>query len=127
VIVRSPDGAEQMVRAGERWPIDCNSERSDVRPTRPSPDVVRTATPARSRVTRSSARSSDGLSSSSTLAIENDLFSGAVRAERAGDRGEALRLLERLMADYPASPLRESALVERTKLLSQTHEKGTQR
>ena len=125
VIVRSPDGAERIVRAGERWPIDCVGDRGEAGSARLTPNIARTVTPARSRVTRSSAPSSDRMPSSSTLAIENDMFSAAARAARAGDRSEALRLLERLIADYPASPLREGALVERAKLLSQTAEKGT--
>jgi len=56
----------------------------------------------------------------STLATENDLFGAALRAERAGDKREATQLLDLLLARFPASPLRESAAVERARLAGST-------
>jgi outer membrane protein assembly factor BamD (BamD/ComL family) len=52
-----------------------------------------------------------------TLAAQNDLFQEAMGYKRQGSAGLAVTRLERLIAEYPASPLRESATVERMKLL----------
>jgi TolA-binding protein len=54
--------------------------------------------------------------SASTLATQNDLFSAALKAGRAGDRKEAVELLNVLIARFPQSPLRQSAESARAKL-----------
>ena len=54
--------------------------------------------------------------SPSTLATENDLFSSALKAGSAGDRREAVELLDVLLARFPQSPLRQSAESARAKL-----------
>jgi ferric-dicitrate binding protein FerR (iron transport regulator) len=118
VMVRS-SGRESRVEAGRRWPSDC-AERPGLiareataipwtGPTRqvlPRATVVRAATPAGASV--------------STLATENDLFGAALKAERAGDEREATQLLDLLLARFPASPLRESAGVERARIAGST-------
>ena len=52
----------------------------------------------------------------SMLAVENDLFSSALDAGRAGDRREAVELLNVLLARFPNSPLKQSAESARAKL-----------
>ena len=53
----------------------------------------------------------------STLADENRLFKDAAEATRAGDTEGALRQLDRLLEQYPASPLAQTALVRKLRLL----------
>jgi ferric-dicitrate binding protein FerR (iron transport regulator) len=120
VMVRS-SGGESRVEAGRRWPSDCAERPGSIareeeaaavpwtEPTRqalPRATIVRAAAPAGASV--------------STLATENDLFGAALKAERAGDRREATQLLDLLLARFPASPLRESAGVERARLAGST-------
>ena len=62
------------------------------------------------------AESVSAFTSPSTLATENDLFSSALKAGRAGDRREAVELLNVLLARFPNSPLRQSAESARAKL-----------
>jgi len=54
----------------------------------------------------------------------NDLFAEAMDAKSKGDKARALSALQRLETLYPASPLAESATVERMKLLSSTNPKA---
>jgi len=56
-----------------------------------------------------------GRTSSSTLAKENELFAGAVRARQAGDDARAIKLLDQLLALYPRSPLAAAAKRERAR------------
>jgi hypothetical protein len=54
----------------------------------------------------------------SELAAQNDMFAAAVHAKRRGQGTQAVRIFERLTREYPSSPLAESAVVQRMKLLS---------
>jgi hypothetical protein len=54
----------------------------------------------------------------STLAKENQLFKDAAEASRAGDLALALQLLDRLLSEHPASPLAQTALVRKFRLLA---------
>jgi hypothetical protein len=54
----------------------------------------------------------------SELAEQNDLFAAAVRAKRQGRPGDAIRLFTQLIQQYPQSPLLESALAQRMKMLA---------
>jgi hypothetical protein len=54
----------------------------------------------------------------SELAAQNDMFAAAVHAKRRGQGSQAVRIFERLTREYPSSPLAESAVVQRMKLLS---------
>jgi hypothetical protein len=56
-------------------------------------------------------------SSLPSLADQNDLFAAAATARRRGDVRGALAALDRFLARYPASPLAESATVERMRTL----------
>jgi len=70
---------------------------------------------ASSTSTSSKSDSRQGVSVS-TLATENDLFSAALKAGRAGDRREAVELLDVLLSRFPNSPLKQSAESARAKL-----------
>jgi TolA-binding protein len=62
--------------------------------------------------------STAAVSSASLLADQNNLFAAAVRARNHGLGREAATLFERLIDEYPASPLAESAAAQRMKVLS---------
>jgi hypothetical protein len=113
VVVRSL-GREARVEASHHWPIGCSEETvPSVRPAPERATVSVKRTPAHaSSVTSEHAESAPP----STLAIENDLFSSALAAGRAGDRREAVELLNVLLARFPDSPLKQSAVSARAKL-----------
>jgi ferric-dicitrate binding protein FerR (iron transport regulator) len=56
----------------------------------------------------------------SVLAAQNDLFAAALRAKRRGRPNDAIKLFNTLVRKYPESPLLESALAQRMKLLAAT-------
>jgi ferric-dicitrate binding protein FerR (iron transport regulator) len=112
VTVRAPGGAEGRVAAGERWPADCSARPSVIE----SNSGHGAATEARALGVRAGPRPRSARPALSTLGTENDLFGQATRAERDGDSATALRLLDELIARYPASPLREAAVRERLRL-----------
>ena len=111
VVVRSL-GHEAKVEAGHHWPLGCPEQIASPASSAPERVSVKHA-PTRA----SSAR---GVSTErvapSTLATENDLFSAALKAGRAGDRREAIQLLDVLLARFPQSPLKQSAESARAKL-----------
>jgi len=55
----------------------------------------------------------------SDLAAQNDLFSAAVAARRAGQTGRALDLYQQLVDRFPESSLVEGALAARMRLLAE--------
>lgn len=85
---------------GESWPPPCAGQAD-----------------ARRRVVRPSR--------SSNLSEQNDLFSAAVAARKAGDSARALELFERLIAIYPRSSLVEGAMAARMRLLDTNAGRGT--
>jgi outer membrane protein assembly factor BamD (BamD/ComL family) len=46
------------------------------------------------------------------------MFASAVRAKRRGQGSQAIRIFERFTREYPNSPLTESAVAQRMKLLA---------
>jgi len=113
VVVRSL-GREARVEAGHNWPIGC--PEGTVPSVRSAPERA-TISVKRAPAHASSVRSEHAESAPpSTLAIENDLFSSALGAGRAGDRREAVELFNVLMARFPNSPLKQSAEAARAKL-----------
>ena len=113
VVVRSL-GNEIRVEAGQHWPLGCPERTSSL--VRSAPERA-TASVKRAAVRPSSARDESAASvPPSTLATENDLFSSALKAERMGDRREAVELLNVLLARFPQSPLKQSAESARAKL-----------
>jgi FecR-like protein len=114
VVVRSL-GREVRVEAGHQWPLGCPERTlSQMAPPQRANVAVKHA-PSRASST-SSKTASTPVISASTLATENDLFSSALKAGRAGDRREAVELLDVLLARFPNSPLKQSAQSARAKL-----------
>lgn len=113
VVVRSL-GHEARVEAGHHWPLGC-PERS-LSPMVPAP--ARAIVSVKHHPTRASSVNTTSAESisASTLATENDLFSSALKAGRAGDRREAVELLNVLIARFPNSPLKLSAESARAKM-----------
>jgi hypothetical protein len=95
-------GDLQRVSAGREWPAGCEA-RPATRPAR--------ARPQRAPV----------------LSEQNALFAAALRAKREDHPEEALRLFMSLLERYPQSPLVESALAQRMKLLAATDPDGAAR
>ena len=62
-------------------------------------------------------------SAGSTLGRENQLFSKAVNAARSGNVEQALSGFTSLLAEYPNSPLAQTALVRKFRLLDSTGRK----
>jgi ferric-dicitrate binding protein FerR (iron transport regulator) len=98
-------GSSVRVAAGEQWPGSCgrtaNAETLD---TSPSGGTVRHG-------------GGGAASIESTLGAQNNLFARAAAAKRRGDTRDAMALLDRFLAKYPTSPLAESVMVERMRLL----------
>ena len=114
VVVRSL-GHEARVEAGHHWPLGC-PERS-LSPMVPAPARAIVSVKHHPTTRASSVNTAPVESiSASTLATENDLFSSALNAGRAGDRREAVELLNVLIARFPNSPLKLSAESARAKM-----------
>ena len=111
VVVRETDGPDEVIRTGAHWPAGCAVVGAPV-PAQTSPHHTRSSTSP-----RPAGRAGEGDEPpASTLAEENNLFSRAARAARAGDRAAALSTLDELIRRYPSSPLRAAAIEERLKL-----------
>jgi hypothetical protein len=102
------DGREMRVTAGGSWPT-CEAPA-------PIASAHVEAPLARSPVAAPAVSAKP--TASSTLADQNDLFERAVAFERQGAKGSAVATFDRLLAEYPRSPLVESATVERMKVLA---------
>ncbi len=100
VAVRHAD-VETRVASGDAWPSDCS----------------RAATRARAELNTQSVPIPIGPSRSSTLAEQNNLFALALSAKARGDTRDALATLDRYLTIYRASPLTETVVVERMRLL----------
>jgi hypothetical protein len=127
---------DQEVRLlpGEEWPTGCAAPRpAPARPAarRPQPQVApdepvapREEAPpapepeAATPVAPARPQRAPVPQTPSMLAAQNDLFSAAVRAKRRGHAADAIRLFGTLVRKYPDSPLAESALAQRMKLLA---------
>jgi hypothetical protein len=114
--------AEVRVTAGQEWPSDCVAAR----PASPPPPTHRAglamapkanpAAPPRPAAPETSPPAE--APASSDLAEQNNAFARAVAMKRQGASKEALAAFEAFAARYPSSPLLESALVERMRLLA---------
>jgi hypothetical protein len=107
VVVVRHAGAEDRVALGEQWPLGC-------------PRTATATSTQAARATGNGAAMSSAPSTNSTLAEQNGLYAAAASAKRRGDLRGALAALDRFLASYPASPLAESAAVERMRLLQST-------
>jgi hypothetical protein len=101
VVVVRRAGAEVRVAAGEQWPTGCARAEATEPPATHKPKAARVTTEA----------------SSSTLNEQNDLYATALAAKSRGDVAGALDEFDRFLRTYPTSPLAESAMVERMRLL----------
>lgn len=114
VVVVHARGVDTSVTAGERWPRGCAP------PTAPASlaavDAKRPPAPPAAPLAAASPSSSSA-SPSSMLTEQNDLFAEAVAAKRRGSTAQAIATFERFLAKYPSSPLAESAMAERMRLL----------
>jgi hypothetical protein len=130
VVVRRPSGADE-VRTGEQWPPRCPalmgsptthvepqvpSQRASAQPRRPERSLA--AAHGASATSRVEDRSGAMRAARTELEAQNDLFEAAVRAERRGDAGQALKLLDRFVRSYPNAGLIESAYVRRMRVLA---------
>ncbi len=109
-------------RAAERPPMAAappDAELSDVKP-----EAVRADGPTASTgrgangSPRASAEQPASRTRTSSLAEENELLAHAKAATRQADYSGALAQLDRLLAQYPRSPLRHNASVERFRVLA---------
>jgi hypothetical protein len=110
-------GAFARLVAGDQWPSDCGRTANlgaggaaarlphDVAP--PVPPSGRSQRP----------QETAAAIAESTLRAQNNLFAQAVAVKRAGDNEGAIAILDRFLTKYPASPLTESVVVERMRLL----------
>lgn len=112
VVVVRARGVDTRVTAGERWPRGCTA------PSAPASlaaiDAKRTPAPPTAALASASPSTA---SPSSMLSEQNDLFAEAVAAKRRGATAQAIATFERFLAKYPSSPLAESAMAERMRLL----------
>jgi FecR protein len=118
-------GVTSAVHPGEVWPAGCDAAAPvpslaiHVAPlARRSPvstpvDRARSAAEAQEEA----APAQNPTKEASSIAQQNELFSVASSAHQRGDDARALRTFDQLIAHYPASPLAESAAVQRMHLL----------
>jgi ferric-dicitrate binding protein FerR (iron transport regulator) len=102
VVVVRHGGVERRVVAGEQWPGGCIptieiSAPMPAAPAAPWPQPV-----------------------VSSLGEQNDLFAEGIVAKHGRDPQAALSIFDRFLTTYPASPLAQSAAVERMRLLRTT-------
>jgi hypothetical protein len=123
VEVRSVGGTF-YVHPGEAWPAHCAVASLVASVAIQAPPTIRkspTVAPA-DRVRTADAQGAPSQAQAlakeaSSIAQQNELFAEASSAHRQGDNARALSAFEQLMARYPASPLAESAAVQRMHLL----------
>jgi hypothetical protein len=134
-------GVETSVPAGGAWPEGCDAQaprvarasaadRPRARAAHHVEPASRPAPPAEAPAPEAPAAASEPAvtiaplpppsAPASSLAAENDLFATAVRAKKEGRLAEAARLFGELTTAHPGSPLVESALVQRMKVLAVT-------
>jgi hypothetical protein len=145
VVTVRAGGRQTLVPAGGQWPTGCDvpaerAERLGRRSTvaarharhraeppsdHPEPwPSVQVVAPVVVAATKPSAANPattptmNPSASSSDLAAQNDLFAAAVRAKKEGQLADAARLFGKLVGEHPASPLLESATVQRMKVLA---------
>ena len=117
VVVVRHAGREDRVKAGEAWPPSCAEASTPPENTATPPAAASTArvpVPSPS----SAVASASSASSASKLAAANELAARAERASKNGDPRGAVVLFDRLLAEYPSSPIAESATVERMRALA---------
>jgi hypothetical protein len=94
-------GREVFLEPGGRWSSSSSPAPAPAPSAASTPSAVPTPAPRPIPPAKSS------------LAVESDLFRSAVSARHAGDARQAIRILDQLLASYPASPLAAEARAER--------------
>lgn len=119
VVVVRHRGIEERVVAGERWPRECAyvapppaSSASGVATIAPAID----ASPKKSIDKKPAAAASASVAASPMLAEQNAAYRVALDAKHRGDAAAAVAAFASFEAKYPASPLAESAMIERMRL-----------
>lgn len=103
-------GSVARVAAGEQWPTDCGRTLTvGARAIRAGATIAPTA--------HMPVASVGGSSAESTLGAQNNLFAQAVATKRGSDVAGAIDILDHFLTKYPTSPLTESVMVERMRLL----------
>lgn len=109
--------------AGDQWPSDCGRTAS-VAPGAAPGELggvpPRDATPMLPSGHSSRRGERAAAFAESTLRAQNNLFAQAVAVKRAGNSQAAIAILDRFLTRYPTSPLTESVIVERMRLLRST-------
>jgi len=123
----APPGIDAPLSPSSRAPEAHPSAapRATIAPSDSAAPSSRAAAPTATAGSRAPASSAAGramaasaaAARASDLAAQNDLFDEALAAERRGDAALALATLERFERRYPTSPLAESALAARMKIL----------
>jgi hypothetical protein len=124
-------GASTYIHPGETWPAGCVAVASGASGAIDSAHPIATALASQPARPRRGDRALSVLSEqeatepaqrpakeASSIAQQNALFAEATAARQLGDSARAVSFFEQLMARYPASPLAESAAVQRMVLLS---------
>jgi hypothetical protein len=109
--------AVTLVGAGGFWPSGCH-RRPEVTALPAPTKVAEAPRPRRVVVHAPVPLPPPAPDPGSTLAEQNDLFGRAVAARRRGDRQGALERFFELERRFPSSPLGESSMVERLRLVS---------
>jgi hypothetical protein len=111
---------ETTVRVPKRVPRSSTSQSpTSAEPQRPTTGP-KEPTPANQKPNGEAAE----VGSTSTLSEENRLFQAAAQAEQGGDINAALTSLDKLVQDYPRSPLAQNALARKFRLLSRVGRKN---
>jgi ferric-dicitrate binding protein FerR (iron transport regulator) len=111
VVVVRHGGVESRVEAGSAWPAGCAASP----PAQGAAAMDGQSSTSGARPVRAVTRRP-----SSDLADQNDLFAQGTRAWRRGDGAVAVAAFDQLLARYPTSPLVESAMIERMRVLRVT-------
>jgi len=122
VVVVRRGGVESRVAKGETWPSGCNAAGAPgataINPAIDgTPEAAEPVRPARSLRGTDAPRPASRSSNASSLGAQNEMFADAIAAKRAGRVADAIGGFDQLLTTYPASPLAESASVERLRLL----------
>jgi hypothetical protein len=119
VVTVRAGGQEARVLPGGEWPAGCATAEPYARRVARHPSFRVAGTGAAAAQSAMAAPvPATAPQSSSALAAQNDLFAAAVRARNQGRPADGVRLFDKLVDAYPGSPLVESALVQRMKLLA---------
>ncbi len=123
-------GAGSRVVAGQSWPADCADVARSLADeaageSRAAPIAANPAS-ATLGTGRPAVAAGPAPGGPSLLTQQNDLFAEGVALRRHGDVAGALRAYQDLIAQFPASPLAENAMVERMRLLSTTQRSRAQ-